>query len=68
MKLIKKAINDAKSEFIDVVSKIGSAQNNMTKYKDGFKRAIKEAHERNTREKSLVSQEFELLRNSLTNK
>ena len=58
VKLIKKAINEAKSNFIDVVSQIGSAQNSMNKYKDGFKRSIKEAVERNTREKSLVSQEF----------
>lgn len=68
VKLIKKAINEAKSSFIDVVSQIGSAQNSMTKYKDGFKRTIKEANERNNREKSLVSQEFEILRNNLTNK
>ena len=43
MKLIKKAINDAKAEFIDVVSQIGSSQSSMTKYKDGFKRTIREA-------------------------
>ena len=66
VKLIKKAINDAKGEFIDVVSQIGAAQNTMTKFKDGFKRSIKEANDRNGREKSLVSQEFELLRNALT--
>ena len=68
MKLIKKAINEAKGEFIDVVSQIGAAQNSMTKFKDGFRRTIKEAVDRNNREKSLVSQEFELLRNALTNK
>lgn len=65
MKLIKKAINEAKSQFVDVVSQIGAAQNNMNKFKDGFNRAIKEANERNTREKALVNQEFDNLRNAL---
>ena len=41
VKLIKKAINEAKSQFVDVVSQIGAAQNNMNKFKDGFNRAIK---------------------------
>ena len=54
--MIKKAINEAKSQYVDVVSQIGAAQNNMNKFKDGFNRAIKEAHERNTREKALVNQ------------
>lgn len=51
-----------------MVSKIGVGQNNMNKFRDGFQRFIKEARERNSREKALVSQEFELLRNVLTNK
>lgn len=56
VKLIKKAINEAKSDFLDVISKIGSSQNNMNKYRDFFAKSIKESNERNTREKSLVSQ------------
>ena len=68
MKLIKKAINEIKSKFLDVISEIGVGQNNMNKFRDGFQRSVKEARERNSREKALVSQEFELLRNVLTNK
>ncbi len=41
VKLIKKAINDIKSEYLDVVSKIGVGQNNMNKFKDGFLRSVK---------------------------
>ena len=40
----------------------------MNKYKDKFKRAINEANDRNSREKALVTQEFNNLRSALTMK
>ena len=49
VKLIKKAIGEVKGEFIEVVSKIGTFQNEMSKYKDNFVRSIKESHERTQR-------------------
>lgn len=58
VKLIKKAINEVKSEFLEITNKIGATQNNMNKYRDLFGRSIKESNERNSREKALVSQEF----------
>ena len=41
-----------------MISEIGVGQNNMNKFRDGFQRSVKEARERNSREKALVSQEF----------
>ncbi len=44
VRLIKKAISEVKGEYIEVVSKIGTSQNEMTKYKDNFLRCIKETN------------------------
>lgn len=49
VRLIKKAISEVKGEFIEVVSKIGTYQNEMTRYKDNFLRCVKDINERHTR-------------------
>lgn len=67
MKLIKKAVNEAKSDFTDIINGIVICQNQVNKNKEGYLRCLKEANERTKQDKELIAQEFEILRNLITN-
>lgn len=68
VKLIKKAISQVKTEYLDIVTRLGDSQSSMNKAKEGFLRMIKETNERHAREKNSVTREFDLLRATLSSK
>lgn len=68
VKLIKKAISQVKSEYLDVTTRVGESQANMTKLKEGFLRMIKDTNERHSREKNSVTREFDILRATIATK
>jgi hypothetical protein len=55
VKLIKKAISQVKSEYLDITTRVGESQANMTRLKEGFLRMIKDTNERHSREKNSVT-------------
>ena len=66
--MIKKAISQVKSEYLDITTRVGESQANMTKCKEGFLRMIKETNERHSREKNSVTREFDVLRATIASK
>lgn len=68
VKLIKKAISQVKAEYLDIVTRIGDSQGNMSKLKEGFLKIIKDTNERHSREKNAVTREFDILRATLSAK
>lgn len=49
VKLIKKAIAQVKTEYMEIVARASDSQNSMNKLKEGFLRLIKETNDRYAR-------------------
>jgi predicted NUDIX family phosphoesterase len=68
VKLIKKAISQVKSSYMEIIGKVNDSQTAMSKMKEGFLRLIKETNDRHSREKNSITREFDIIRTTLAAK
>jgi hypothetical protein len=55
VKLMKKALNQVKGNFLSIINLVSESQNTMSKHKESFLKFIKDANDRNTQYKATIS-------------